>query len=129
MREAHLPGRLPQVLGTVLVSVVLGQVRRRVTVLVPQRVVHVVGDQGPAALRGGGRCDPGLRPRPWLSLVLGWAGAVHAATQPVSQVGNRGCRGPGLTSPSLATATRSWQRGTKPCRHQPASRPGAQGSA
>lgn len=65
--EAHLPGRLPQELGAVPVSVVLGQVGRGVAVLVPQGVVHVVGDQGLAALRGGGACDRGTRPCPRLS--------------------------------------------------------------
>lgn len=42
--EPYRLGHLPQVLGTVPVSVVLRQVRRRVTVFIPQGGIHVVGD-------------------------------------------------------------------------------------
>lgn len=80
-REAHLPGRLPQVLGAVLVSVVLGQVRRRVPVFVPQGVVHTVRDQGLAALWGTARATRGLTPVP-VALTSTRGGQVPCTRSP-----------------------------------------------
>lgn len=50
-REAHRPGAVPQVLGTVAVAVVLRQLRSRVAIIIPQGRVHAVRQQGLAALQ------------------------------------------------------------------------------
>lgn len=62
--ETYRPGYFPQVLGAVWVSVVLSQVRCCVTVFVPQGGVHMVGDEGLAALPGGAQVTHGTHTWP-----------------------------------------------------------------
>lgn len=79
----------------------------------------MVGDQGLAALRGGGACDRGTRPCPRLSP----APCTRSPSPPPG--GTLRLRGPALESPRLATATRSWRPGAQPCGRRSAACTGA----